>query len=217
MKFDVKKLISETKAPMRRVRSAIHHAWEGYGYYISLAALIVMFASAAYLYRNGKSAKIPELREYEPAVRAMEQFTPAPSPTPVPPEKHIMPVNGDITVGFANDQLIWNETLGQWRVHAGVDITAPAGSAVIASRSGTVRDSRNDSLYGYVVEIIADDGSIDRYCSLSTIELAPIGKAFSQGDIISAVSDSAIIESNAGSHLHFETERDGVLIEPVFE
>ena len=54
-------------------------------------------------------------------------------------EKFINPVQGgQVLRGFSGDTLIQDETMGDWRVHSGVDIACEDGGQVTAIGDGTV-------------------------------------------------------------------------------
>ena len=194
-------------------------AWESYGYYISLALLLVMFGTVAYIYRTGKpdavtvnAAPVPT-RE---AQAVMAYHTPVISPTPEPDDGFMAPLSGEIIGEYSPDDLIWNSTLEQWRAHPGIDIAAAGGTAVMACGDGVITDAYEDALYGYVVEISHEGDIISRYCALATLELAEIGGSVKKGDIIGSVGDVPMIEADIGTHLHFEMLAGGAYIEPVF-
>ena len=49
------------------------------------------------------------------------------------------PVSGQVLAVWSGDDLVYNETLGDWRTHNGVDYACKAGEDVLAPVSGTVR------------------------------------------------------------------------------
>ncbi|MGI6238164.1 MAG: peptidoglycan DD-metalloendopeptidase family protein [Christensenellales bacterium] len=199
---------------------AAKRMWGSYGYYISLALLVMLFGVAAYLYKNGdppiEPAPVAAI-ETPNAVSVMAEASLAPTATPVPEPVFIKPVVGEITRVYAPETLTWNETLGQWRTHPGIDFAAVSGAAVMASESGVVLNAYEDRVYGYVIELGHAKGYVTRYCSLGTLELVKIGDTVEKGQVISSVGTTALIESADGAHLHFEMEYDGARIEPVFE
>lgn len=208
------------KAARGRAFPAAKRVWSGYGYYISLALLVALFGLAAYLYKSGT----PQAVETQPAAAeatlaaapVMAEATAEPTATPVPEPSFMMPVVGEITKGYAPDTLTWNETLGQWRTHPGIDIAAASGAAVMASEAGVVLDAYEDDVYGYVIELGHAKGYVTRYCSLATLELVEIGESVVKGQVIGSVGTTARMEAADGPHLHFEMEYDGEKIMPVF-
>lgn len=84
------------------------------------------------------------------------------------------------------------------RAHAGVDFVAPKGTKVYAITSGTVRRVAEFYEGTLAVEVLNDDGSILRYCEISTSLKA--GDRVEQGDVIGSIK-----RSNVGTEmLHME-------------
>lgn len=199
---------------------AAKRVWSGYGYYISLALLVALFGLAAYLYKNGApleaGSRPAAAVQTAEALPAMADATAPPAPTPVPEPSFMMPVVGEITKAYAPDTLSWNETLGQWRTHPGIDIAAVKGAAVMASEAGVVLDAHEDDIYGLVIELGHAHGYVTRYCSLATLELVRIGDSVTRGQVIGSVGSTALVEAADGPHLHFEMEYDGERMLPTF-
>ena len=64
-----------------------------------------------------------------------------------------MAVSGAIAVPFSGEELIKSRTMGDWRIHSGVDIKAELGTDVHAIADGTVKAVENDSMMGNTVRI----------------------------------------------------------------
>ena len=214
---------------MDRIKNSLHRAreiwkkvWDGYGYYLTVACLLTLFGAAAYLYRTDRnSASIP-VPPQEDTVAALSYTDLEPDLTPEPddaPEalRFAMPVLGDISGDYSPEKLQWNQTLEQWRTHAGIDIAAPAGTAVMASEKGVVLSAYEDDLYGLVIELGHDGGYVTRYCSLGTLELVSVGDEVARNQVISSVGSSALLESTDPPHIHFELTLNGEPVEPHFE
>lgn len=87
---------------------------------------------------------------------------------------------------------------GGKRAHAGLDFVAPHGTKVYAITSGTVQRVALFYQNTYAVEVKNDDGSILRYCEISTSLKA--GDRVEQGDII-----GTILRADGGTEmLHME-------------
>lgn len=71
------------------------------------------------------------------------------------------------------------------RAHAGIDFEAPHGTKVYAITSGTVHRVALFYQGTYAVEVHNDDGSVLRYCEISTSLKA--GDRVEQGDVIGAI------------------------------
>lgn len=94
-----------------------------------------------------------------------------------------------------------------WMVgHEGVDLAAPTGSPVVASRGGTVRTARYapSEGSGNYVEIFHEDGSggwyLTRYLHLQTITTL-VGRTVAQGETIGTCDTTG---GASYPHVHFE-------------
>ena len=77
------------------------------------------------------------------------------------------PAGKNVMKEFSGDELVYNKTLKDWRVHDGVDFEVEKGTAVKAMTNGTVTDVREDPMWGTVVEIDHGNGVIATYCGLA--------------------------------------------------
>lgn len=142
----------------------------------------------------------------------------APAPAPVLPEpaqpentspRFVQPVAGEVMAHFSGDELLYNETMGDWRTHNGTDFAAAYGEKVCSVTSGTVKDVYEDVLWGWTVEIEGSDGLL-RYAGLAHKPAVKQGEAVTAGDTIGKV-DELDAEIAQDPHLHVEYEKDGVL------
>lgn len=125
----------------------------------------------------------------------------------------ILPVEGQVIAAFSSDELVYNETLADWRTHNGLDIAAPEGSVVSAAMPGTVTAVRQDDSWGTVVEVTGDDGRLLRYCGLTEQVSVTEGQMVQQSDPLGQLG-TIQAETALEPHLHFEVEEDGTLIDP---
>ena len=130
------------------------------------------------------------------------------------PRTVVSPLDGQVVAAFSVDQLVYNETLGDWRTHDGVDISASAGTAVLAACAGTVAGVEDDPLMGTTVTISHAAGYQTVYASLQEHPSVEIGDSVSAGQAIGAVGDTAAAEAAQGPHLHFSVTRDGDVVNP---
>ena len=124
----------------------------------------------------------------------------------------VLPVNGQITAAYSGDELMYNETLADWRTHNGLDITVSTGAEVVAATSGTVTAIREDALWGTVIEILTGDDTI-RYCGLDKDVKVGEGAMVKAGDLIGKIGEIPA-ESSLEPHLHFEVLENGNLVDP---
>lgn len=127
----------------------------------------------------------------------------------------ISPLDGTTVTVFSMTELLYDETMGDWRTHNGLDIQAAEGDAVKTAAGGIVVEVVDDELMGTTVIIEHDGGYTTHYCSL--LEDPPVGKGQEvfAGDIIGYVGATAAAESTMGPHLHFSVFRDGQIVDPA--
>ena len=114
----------------------------------------------------------------------------------------VSPLEGDVVTAFSMDQLLYNETLEDWRTHDGVDIAAPEGSSIMAASPGTVVAVDEDALMGTTVVIEHDGGYHTLYANLQSPATVEVGETVSAGQVIGTVGTTATAESAQGPHLH---------------
>lgn len=89
----------------------------------------------------------------------------------------------------------------------GIDVGAPAGTAVYAAASGKVTTAFGDGLYhggyGNYIDIKHDNGTVTRYAHLSSVSVS-VGDTVSQGELIGGVGNTGKVYGATGNHLHFE-------------
>lgn len=155
--------------------------------------------------------------EPEPQAPPSMPELPVEDTTPVAveaPRLIVSPLNGEVVAAFSVDQLVYSETMGDWRTHDGVDIAAVQGTTVLSASSGTVSSVTDDPLMGTTVVIRHDGGYETTYANLQARPNVAAGDSVSAGQIIGAVGRTAAAESAQGPHLHFAVTRDGVPVDP---
>lgn len=127
----------------------------------------------------------------------------------------IYPVSGEVVNTFRMDELAYDATMGDWRTHAGLDISASLGTQVMAAAAGTVVEIDQDDFFGTTVILEHTNGLRTTYANLAAEPTVVVGDTVSTGDILGAVGATAIAESAEAPHLHFELTRDGQLLDPT--
>jgi len=155
------------------------------------------------------SAKASSVPKAEPSV-----------PTVSIPEKKVdtvftMAVNGTITEPFSGDELVKNETMGDWRIHAGVDIAAEEGTSVRVIADGTVERVETDSMMGNTITVKHSDGLVSIYANLADGITLKSGDPLKSGDVIAKIGNTALAECMQASHLHLEVTKNGKAIDPL--
>ena len=134
------------------------------------------------------------------------------------PKKEItfaMPVEGEIVRGYAQDSLVYSETLQEWIVHQAIDIKANSRDVVKAAAEGTVTAIKNDPRYGLTVIIEHEGGFKTVYSNLLTAEFVVEGEKVKQGQTLGTVGSSATFEIADEPHLHFEMLKDSQYVDPT--
>ncbi len=124
------------------------------------------------------------------------------------------PVEGEIVREFANENLIYSETLQEWVTHMGIDIKAEKTTVVQSAEAGTVKSIKNDPRYGLTVVIEHDDGFQTVYANLLSSEFVKTGEKVTKGQSIGTIGNTAVFESSDEPHLHFEVLKDSVQVDP---
>ena len=131
------------------------------------------------------------------------------------PLEVVNPVMGDTVSVFSVDTLTYDETLGDWRTHDGLDIQATAGTAVAAAAAGTVLSVTEDGLLGTMVVIDHHNGYTTTYASLEPETKVLAGDKVSAGTVIGTVGNTSLSEAGLGAHLHFAVAKDGEPVDPA--
>lgn len=115
----------------------------------------------------------------------------------------IFPTEGLVSSGFSQARL--HPVYRQYRPHPGVDISAPAGTPILAAAKGTVRVAGYEGGYGLTVEIDHGYGYRTRYGHSSKL-LVQRGQAVERGDVIALVGQTGV---TTAPHLHYEVRVGG--------
>lgn len=129
----------------------------------------------------------------------------------------ITPLHGALLKGHDENIAVYSLTMGDYRVHTGVDIEANVGDPVYSCADGVITQIIEDPFMGVSVAISHGNGYVSFYKNLSS-ELAPgikEGMAVTAGQIIGAVGETAAVEIADSAHLHFELTVDGVGVNPA--
>lgn len=101
-------------------------------------------------------------------------------------------------------------TAGASTYHQGVDLAAPKGTPIYASRGGTVTASTFSNSAGYYVSINHGDGFSSIYMHMTNY-IVSAGQSVSQGQCIGYVGSTGI---STGNHLHFGIALNGAYVNP---
>lgn len=124
------------------------------------------------------------------------------------------PVDGEIIREFAEDNLIYSNTLQEWTTHTGIDIKADKTTVVKASEEGIVKTIKNDPRYGLSIIVEHANGFKTVYSNLLTSEFVVEGEKVQKGQSLGTVGSTAAFEVADDTHLHFEILKDSVQVDP---
>ncbi len=100
---------------------------------------------------------------------------------------------------------------GDWRKHHGVDLSAPSGTPIYASRAGVVSIATYGSSGGYYVAINHQDGFSTQYLHMTHYIVSP-GQKVAAGQVIGYVGSTG---AATGPHLHFGVFFNGESVNPA--
>lgn len=129
-------------------------------------------------------------------------------------ETFSLPMEAGIAKTFSNGEMVQSKTMGDWRVHNGVDFKGTVGDAVKAINNGVVKAVYDDVLWGTVVEIDHGQGMIAKYCGLGKGSTPEVGEKVNINDRVGNLG-TIPIENADEPHLHLEIWQDGKAVEPL--
>ena len=101
---------------------------------------------------------------------------------------------------------------GDWRFHYGVDLSAPQGTPIYASRGGQVTTTAYEAGgAGYYVSINHLDGFATRYLHMTHYIVSP-GQYVAAGQVIGYCGSTG---GSTGPHLHFSVYYNGTAVNPA--
>lgn len=158
-------------------------------------------------------------REYQEWLAQQKPVVPPkPAPNPVVPETPnpppatggwLVPINYTMVSSPFGYRI--HPILGTSRLHAGIDLAAPKGTPIVASRSGVVSTATYSSSAGYYVSINHMDGYSTRYMHMTHFVVSS-GQKVQAGQLIGYCGSTGL---STGPHLHFGVYLNGTPINPA--
>ena len=131
------------------------------------------------------------------------------------PVAFLLPVaNCTVLKEYTDTGVEYNQTLGRYEGHMGIDFGGEENAAVVAVYDGTVESVTTSFLEGTRVVIDHGNNLKTVYTSLAGADFVEAGQTVAAGDKIGEISTSAAQEYKDGAHLHFECFENGVRINP---
>ena len=128
-----------------------------------------------------------------------------------------LPVSGQLYKGHDATIQVYSNTMGDYRVHLGVDIATAPEAPVFAAADGKVEKIWEDSMMGTCVAVTHKDDTVSIYKNLAPAlsEGITAGTAVKQGQQLGIVGDTAVVEMADEPHLHFEMTVGGLAQDPL--
>lgn len=125
-----------------------------------------------------------------------------------------LPVGMEILKDYSDGEMLYSQTMNDWRVHNGIDFTGEQGCEVRAIQRGKVKAVYDDELWGTVVEIDHGNEMIVKYCGLSKPSVLPVGAEVKAEQVIGKLGEIPV-ESADEPHLHMEITVNGKIVDPL--
>lgn len=122
---------------------------------------------------------------------------------------HETPVKGTLSSNFGYRE---HPVEGEERFHYGVDLAANTGTAIACFADGTVTAVGESSSYGKYCTVTHANGCTTLYAHCSRISVSS-GTAVKEGEKLGEVGETGMA---TGPHLHFELQKDGVYLNPIY-
>jgi murein DD-endopeptidase MepM/ murein hydrolase activator NlpD len=128
-----------------------------------------------------------------------------------------LPVTGKMFKGHDATLQVYSNTMGDYRVHLGVDIATAPEAPVYAAADGKVEKIWNDAMMGTCVAVTHKDETVSIYKNLAKDLAANItvGAEVKQGQQLGNVGDTAVVEMADEPHLHFEVTVKCLSVDPL--
>ena len=229
----------KNKSKKEQPRFSVKSVLASRGFYIALVALITVFGTTAIVKKLAPTPSAPDssfdslawedaISEATDSEEAQDIILPDDEPVSedfpvvtIPVSKElseeeileklgmIFPVTGDIIKEHSPDELLYYESMGDWRTHNGIDIAGDKGSIVFAAADGVVEEVFEDDKLGIVV-VIGHEGNIKTlYGNLADKKFIEVGRKVSKGDAVGSIGNSSVLEGEDKAHLHFEVTKNG--------
>ena len=143
--------------------------------------------------------------------------TPNDTQTDVLPSHFLLPVAGVLQKEHDAALQTFSPTMGDYRVHLGIDIGTVAGASVSAMADGVITQVWEDVSMGQCVAVKHGGEAYTIYKNLAADlpEGTAVGRTVKAGDVIGYVGESAMVEVAEEPHLHLEMTVNGLQVDPT--
>lgn len=128
-----------------------------------------------------------------------------------------LPVNGVLSKKHDATLQVWSDTMDEYRVHLGIDISSELDTPVCAVADGKISRIWDDALMGRCIAIEHDGDVVTVYKNLSAALADGIttGAKVKGGQKIGVVGETAISELADEPHVHLEMTVGGLAVNPL--
>ena len=166
---------------------------------------------------NGEHQAVEQPVNNEPDTRKTTTTTTTKAPTTtttaVPAaDLYVLPMGNTVHKAYSAGEPVYSLTMGDWRVHTGVDFAGETGQEVKALADGKVTAVDSDPFWGQRLTIDHGMGVLSYYSGVKP--QVAIGDTVKVGQTIGILEDIPC-ETAQGPHLHLEMTVDGRSVDPV--
>ncbi len=128
-----------------------------------------------------------------------------------------LPVSGCLAKKHSVDTQVFSQTMQDYRVHLGIDISTEAAAPVFAVADGKVAQIWEDPMMGWCIALTHDGECVTVYKNLAKdfANGIAIGNNVREGQLLGCVGDTAIMEIADEPHLHLEMTVKGLQVDPL--
>lgn len=193
----------------------------------TVIAIVLAFGNADLNEGSKPNESVTQPQESTPESESESEYRPGESLPDKPQEStpddkpvdgkiiFVLPVaNSTVSKDYTSSTVVFNQTLGVYTGHMGIDFSAQAGEEVVAVYGGTIESITTSYLKGTTVTIDHGNGLKSVYNSIDAIESLAEGQTVTSGQVIGSVSDNNRQEYKDGPHLHFEVTLNGEWVDP---
>lgn len=129
----------------------------------------------------------------------------------------VLPVKGSILKKHDATLQVYSLTMGDYRVHLGIDVVTTENAPVYAAADGKIEKIWEDVKMGYCIAVKHSGDCVTVYKNLGETLPEGISEGVSvrSGQLIATVGNSAMVEIAEEPHLHFEMTVGGLAVDPL--
>ncbi len=124
---------------------------------------------------------------------------------------YTLPVQGTILQAFSGAELVYNQTMGDWRTHNGIDISCEVSDTITSPAALTVKEVTEGGQWGTVVSLTDSNYEI-RISGLGDVSVKA-GDTLKQSQAIGKAA-AFPAEMALNNHIHVEVLKNGEYINP---